>query len=592
MIDRRAEARVAFFVLMLHAGFAPVGGQTAEPAAEDPNLSRPQPPAKPSGSRRAPSQSEAVPMTDGFIPIEDRWRIGFPDWDRYAHGRRRAAPYVPGVWYNPYDQNILKGDYPIIGNATFLNLTVLLDSLGDLRRLPTPSGVSSEDPSGEEFFGDDEQLAATSNLLISADLFHGAAGFKPVDWRVRLTPVFNLNYLKSEELGVVNIDVTEGTERTDTHIGLQEGFVEVKLFDVSPTYDFVSLRAGIQGFVSDFRGFVFADNELGARLFGNWGSNRSSWNLAYFEMIEKDTNSLLNTTDVAGRDQQVFIANIFRQDFLWPGYNASLSLHVNNDRPSLHFDENGFLVRPAAVGTLQPHDIGVTYLGWAGSGHIGRVNLTHALYNVSGEDSENPIAGQAIDVDAWMGALELSVDRDWLRWRGQIFWASGDGDPLDDRGEGFDAIFDNPLFAGAGSSFWVRQAIPLTGTKVKLVGASSLLPSLRSSKEEGQANFVNPGLFLAGGGLDAEITPKVRGIANLNVMRFEDTSSLELLLFQEGIRRSLGADLGLGVQWRPLLNNNVVVAGTVSTLFPGSGFEDIYTGAQLFSVTASMTVVY
>ena len=38
---------------------------------------------------------------------------------------------------------------------------------------------------------------------------------------------------------------------------------EIKLFDVNKNYDFVSVRAGIQPFVSDFRGFIFSDNNLG-----------------------------------------------------------------------------------------------------------------------------------------------------------------------------------------------------------------------------------------------------------------------------------------------------------------------------------------
>ncbi len=541
---------------------------------------------RPSGGRGAP------PGADDFVPIEDRWRIGFPDWDRYAHGRRREAPYVRGRWWDPYHQNVLKGDYPLLGNATFLNLTLLSDTVADQRRLPTPSGVSAADPGSEGFFGDDDEFALSTNLVLSLDLFHGAAAYRPVDWRVRLTPVANLNALDSEELGIVNVDVRKGDDRLASQVALQEAFVEVKLADVSASYDVVSLRAGIQGFLSDFRGFIFADNEAGVRLTGTWAANRTSWNLAYFRMIEKDTNSLLNTSDYDGRHQEVFIANIYRQDFLVPGYTAGLSLHVNNDRPGVRFDTNGFLVRPAAAGSLAPHDLGVVYYGWTGSGHLGRLNLTHALYSVRGEDSENPIAGREVDVDAWMGALELSVDRDWVRYRGQVFWASGDDDPRDEDAEGFDAIFDNPLFAGAGTSFWVRQGIPLTGTKVRLVSPASLLPSLRSSKDEGQASFVNPGLRLVGVGLDAEITPKLRGSVNANRIWFDDTSSLELLLFQSGIGRDVGTDLGFGVQWRPWLNNNVIVSGTGSLLLAGDGFEAIYTGRQLFSLTSSLTVVY
>jgi hypothetical protein len=73
---------------------------------------------------------------------------------------------------------------------------------------------------------------------------------------------------------VVNIDVRRGTNRTDWHASLEEAFGEVKLADVNANYDFVSVRAGIQPFVSDFRGFIFSDNNLGARVFGALDNNR------------------------------------------------------------------------------------------------------------------------------------------------------------------------------------------------------------------------------------------------------------------------------------------------------------------------------
>src|SRR5215470_8488795 len=63
----------------------------------------------------------------------------------------------------------------------------------------------------------------------------------------------------------------------------------------SPYFDTTSVRAGIQPFVSDFRGFIFSDVNLGARLFGNFANNRYQFNAAYFNMLEKDTNSELNT---------------------------------------------------------------------------------------------------------------------------------------------------------------------------------------------------------------------------------------------------------------------------------------------------------
>src|SRR5205085_4411586 len=55
--------------------------------------------------------------TAHFVPIEDRWRLGFPAWDRYDKGHPLIDdyPYVIGNILNSYKQNVLKGDYPIIG---------------------------------------------------------------------------------------------------------------------------------------------------------------------------------------------------------------------------------------------------------------------------------------------------------------------------------------------------------------------------------------------------------------------------------------------------------------------------------------------
>src|SRR6185436_6466855 len=120
--------------------------------------------------------------------------------------------------------------------------------------------------------------------------------------------------------------VRRGTERTNGHVALQELFYERKLRDLSKNYDFVSVRAGVQPFSSDFRGFIFSDTNLGARLFGNYASNRYQYNLAVFDRLEKDTNSGLNIFHER-RDQQVGIANVYMQDFLRKGYTQEFSLH-------------------------------------------------------------------------------------------------------------------------------------------------------------------------------------------------------------------------------------------------------------------------
>lgn len=517
--------------------------------------------------------------TGEFTRRPDRWRIGFPDDPRYERGES----------YDPYHQNVLKGDYPIFGQHNFLVVTAESDSFFNARRIPVPSDVSSQRPDSSEFFGRGGQFFGRQNFILSLDLFRGDTAFKPVDWRIRVTPNFNINYLNTQENGIVNIDPRRGANRLDGHVGLQEAFGEVRLGDTtrlfpflrgrgrggkSPFFDTTSVRAGIQPLISDFRGFIFNDFNLGLRVFGNYANNRYQFNAAYFYMLEKDTNSDLNSLNF--RDQTVFIANLFRQDTRWKGYTTQFSFHYNNDRPSRHFDVNNFLVRPAAIGDVAPHGIKVAYFGWAGDGHIGRINLNHAFYQALGHDTRNLIAGRRTDINARMAAAEVSLDRDWLRFKGSFFWASGDDEPFDDEARGFDAIFDVPEFAGGKFSFWNSQGIRLTQTGVALVNPDSLLPSLRSSKIEGQANFVNPGLFLYNVGLEGEMTPKLRAVLNLNYVHFGHTEPLEQLLFQPGIRKPIGIDYGLGVLYRPFLSENAVLAAGFSSLIPGVGFKDIY----------------
>lgn len=542
----------------------------------------------------APSVAEE---SSHFVPVEDRWRLGFPEWDRYDkdHPFVDDYPYVEGHWWDPYNQNVLKGDYPVIGQHTFLNVTGSVQSIFEARALPTATTPfeSTVDPFAPEFFGNPRQFFTTNFFKLSVDLIHGNAGFKPADWQVRLTPVFNLNYLKAQELAVVNPDVRQGTTRLRDFAALEEWFIEGKIADLSPDYDFLSVRAGSQPFTSDFRGFIFSDTNRGVRLFGTRRANRDQFNVILFDQTEKDTNSQLNT--FRDRHQNTIIANYYHQDFLVPGYTGQMSFHYNRDEPSFKFDKNDFLARPDPVGVFRPHMVEAYYFGFAGDGHIGRFNVSNAFYWVVGQDSLNPLAGQNQQIDAQMAALEVSYDRDWVRFRTSFFWSSGDDKIDDDKAKGFDTIFDNPNFAGGQFSFWQRQAVPLFG--VNLVNRMSLVPDLRSSKFQGQSNFVNPGLLLINGGMDFDVTPRLKLISNVNFLWFDKTNVLEQFVFQSGISREIGTDASLGIEYRPFLNNNVVLLAGLSGLFPAAGFKDLYSSlgteiGTLYSHFVELNFVY
>ena len=525
------------------------------------------------------------PPQEVFLPTPDRWNIAMPEWNRY--GRSGEYPYVRAShWWDPFNRNRLKGDEPIFGQKTFLNITATSDSSVDERRVPQTSNLSSAQPGSSDFFGRGEEFALSETFRFSFNLFHGDTSFRPVDWRIQVTPAVNVNYLDVRELGIVNVDVRDGTSRLEAHAGLQEAFAEYKIHDLSSNYDFLSVRAGIQNFSSDFRGFLFVDEQPGVRVFGNLHSDRWEYNAAYFSMLEKDTNSGLNTFEP--RHQQIIVANLYMQDFIKPGYTTEFSIHYNKDDPSVQYDDNGFLVRPAPVGIFLPHEIRAAYLGWTGNGHFGPLNVNHAFYEALGTDSLNPIAGRAVTINAQMAAAELSVDKDWVRYKISAFYASGDGNPRGGRATGFDTIVDDPSFAGGIFSFWDREELRLPGTGIALTPGDSLLPSMRSSKEEGQANFVNPGIFLVNAGANFDLTPKLKSFLNVNYLRFERTAPIALLLFESPIHNTIGLDTSVGFQYRPPLSENISITGGAAALFPGQGFRDIYSGTTQFSIFANV----
>jgi hypothetical protein len=528
-------------------------------------------------------EGEGVPLQPGdkvFVPVPDRWNLPLPEWERY--GARGDYPYVSGHWWDPYNQNRLKGDYPILGQRTFFVFTGVSDSLLEGRNVPVPSGVSTQRPGSERFFGRGGVYVPVTAVRASFDLFRGDTVFRPIDWRVRVAPAFSLNYVNLSEYNGVNADVRRKDTRLDHHVGLQEAFVEKKLFDTSHHYDFLSVRAGIQEFTSDFRGFLSVLEAPGVRVFGTLKSSRIEYNAAAFDLLEKDTNSGFN--ELHRRRAQVYIGNVYIQDFGFPGYTQSFSVHANRDDGELHYDRNGGLVRPAPIGVIGTNEVHSYYLGMAGNGHIGRVNVSHAFYQALGHESNNPIAAQRVDINAQMGALELSLDKDWIRFKGATFVASGDGDPSDDEAHGFDAILDIPTFAGGAFSLWNRQGLRLAQTGTGLKSPVSLLPSLRTNKDEGQPNFVNPGVFILNGAADFELTPKLRAFVTTSYLRFMKTEALETLLFQEKVRPNIGWEYGGGGTYRPPLSDNIVLIGGVQAMKLGQGLKDIYNRDHLFAI--------
>jgi hypothetical protein len=140
----------------------------------------------------------------GSIPV-DRWRIV----DALGHPANITDPYNTN--------NVLKGDRPIRGKDGFSVLTASTTSLFESRHL-----------AAQQFFN-------SQTASIDAVLYEGDTIFRPADYQLRLTPIFNYSSTSSN-----------GATTTTTSVGAQALFFEKHLRDVSAHYDFDSVRIGIQ----------------------------------------------------------------------------------------------------------------------------------------------------------------------------------------------------------------------------------------------------------------------------------------------------------------------------------------------------------
>jgi hypothetical protein len=549
------------------------------------------------GAIRAPPP-QAFPSDQ--LPIPDRWRL------------IESLGLVKESLFDPYNQNTYKGDrpinrakvpwLPIKGDDWFFVANLISDTVYEPRTFPIPVGVqTTEDPDRNDVFGNDFSQVFSQTFIAGFALLKGSTTFAPPSIEYRLTLAYNVNYVDVPERRVLFVEPSRDSERLDHFLGVQEAFVDYHFsqFDTD-RFDFISIRAGIQPFQSDFRGFLFNDQQLGVRLFGSRDNNRFQFNLGAFWRLEKDTNSGLNSVVKSPRDDFVFVANAYRQDFLIPALTSQFTVvyNMNREADDVEIDDNGFPVRPALLGTLRGREYDVVYLGYNADGRIGRVNLTGSFYWALGEDRNSFFTDRPANINAQFAAVEASYDRDWMRFRLSGAYASGDSDPFDDTEGGFDAIFENPVFAGADTSYWIRQTIPFAGggRAIAVNGRNGLLNSLRSSKEQGQSNFNNPGLLLLGTGADFDLTPQFRLSANANHLWFEDTSNLEVLRNEGSIPKEIGFDLSAAAIWRPKANQNLVFRLSAAALVAGDGFQDLFDNLgreqKFYSILANVVLTY
>ncbi len=489
-------------------------------------------------------------------PGPDRWTVLNDEGQSIIH---------PSIW-DPYNQNILKGDIPVFRDNVFFVFTGVLDfNLESRRNLDFRPNLGT--PLVKNVTFTEFNFVTKTEFTPSFEIFQGDTVFAPKDWAIKFRPSIKAvtgDKNPAAKLVGGGFD-TKGRRTVD--FGVQEGFAEVKLFEVGEQFDVTSMRGGIQNFNSDFLGLIYNDNANGVRIFSELVQNTFQVNVGFFDRFFKDPLAALNTEK--RRMEQVGVINLIWNDVL-PGFALSPSFLYNND-------------------AKKSRDLHAYYVGLASNGHIGRLVLNPAVYYAFGRTSNNTIDKKVQDISAFMIFLGMAYPVDAFNPRIAFVYASGDHRPNNRTATGFDSINDNINFGGGQNSYFFGEKIQLG--KTTMLRGNSIFPSFRGGNAT--SNFENPGAIILNLGFDVSLTPKTILETNYNYVNFADTAFLEAKQKVSHISRTLGHELNLGVTYRPLLNENIILSFGGAVMFPGEGIKDLFgKDNTVFKVLGRATFTY
>lgn len=492
----------------------------------------------------------------------NRWRVidalGFPD-----------------NWRNPYaTNNPIKGDRPLDYRDHFFNLTASSTSLLEERRVPAIPNPDAAHLDGRQ------QLFESQTFSIDGVYYKGDTIFRPPDYQVRFTPLFNYSNTR-----------TNGVNTSTTSVGAQALFFEKHLRDVSANYDFDSIRIGIQPMTSDFRGFVLADQPLGIRLFGTRDNDVYQYNIGWFRRLPKNAARQDKlTTAIPAND--ILMANLYVQDLWRAGLTSEFVVIYDRSRVAGTQIVPGVAAAPPTFVAGANHNYDVGYFGYSVDGHVGKLNLTASAYGAFGRESQSTFGVANSMVESVFAAAELSRDFDWIRVRASALYASGDGNPLDKQSHGFDAISQSALFAGSDSSFFIHQRLPLVLNQVDLKVRDSLFPDLRTAADSGESNYTNPGLRLIGLGADFDLAPVLRLSLDANHLWFDQTATLQAIQGNTGLTNDIGTDVAVDAIYRPFNSQNIILRLSAARLFAAPTARQLTGGTAPFSAFGNIVVTY
>ena len=70
--------------------------------------------------------------------------------------------------------------------------------------------------------------------------------------------------------------------------------------------------------------------------------------------------------------------------------------------------------------------------------------------------------------------------------------------------------------------------------------------------------------------------PTLKLFLNANYIRMADVEPVNFALHTANVTPEIGWDLSGGIQYRPLLTDNVIISAGMGSLIPGDGYKAIY----------------
>ena len=341
---------------------------------------------------------------------------------------RSAAARATSAWYDPYNPNTLKGDRPVFGEDWFVNARRRSrDTCSRRGRLPTPIGAqSTQRPAVERRVRPRQAVDVRRKPHRSAcRCIKGDTAFKPPEFEFRFVPVLNFNRTHGRGSARASTSIRARARTRNDNFARRAG--SVRRLPVSATSrratTSTSVRVGIQPFIVRLprlpvpgpaarRAPLRQARQQPLAVQPRRGSGGS-----------RRTPTAGSTTSASAlRDDDVFVANLYRQDFPVPGFTLAGTRDAttcNREDAEPFYDDNGFPVRPALLGDVRAARL---------RRRLPRLQRRRPFRPLepdrrrstarSGTTTAIRSSQQTVDISALFAAAELSRDFDWIRVRG------------------------------------------------------------------------------------------------------------------------------------------------------------------------------